>query len=803
MVVRPWSKQVPMLKNYLKIAWRSLIKDRQFTLLNLLGLSTGLACTLLIYLWVVDELHVDKHNAKDAQLFQIMVNQPHEDGIKTGAHTPGLLADALKAEMPEVELATTVVPAEWFSNKGVVSVGETKLKAGGQFVSRDYFDVFTCPFTQGDARAVTGDKNTLALSEEMAVKLFGTQDNVVGKTVKWDEGQFSGLYRVGGVFKSNPRNASNQFDILFNFEQFKARRPGMENWGNSDPHTFVILKSGADLSLFNQKIKHFLQSKSKDNDFQLFAIRYSDKYLHGQFENGVQAGGRITYVRLFSVIALFILVIACINFMNLSTAKATGRMKEVGIKKVVGALRSSLVMQHLSESLMLTFVSLFVAVGIVVLILPEFNSITGKQVALSPDPMLIAATLLITLVTGLLAGSYPAFYLTGFDPVSVLKGKLRNTAGELLVRRGLVVFQFAVSVVFIVSVIVVYRQIQFIQNRNLGYNRDHIIHFEIPLEMDSLKLKAAEAFLGEVKNIPGVVNASSYYHNLTGQHGAISGFEWPGKPAGTDIEFSNLEVGYNFMETTGMTLREGRFFSQNQNARNEIIFNESAIKSMGLKDPVGKTVKFWGMERQIVGVVKDFNFESLYEPVKPCFFQMYPIMPNVMVKIQRGAEEQTIARLRKLFQDRHKGLVFDYQFLDENYKALYAAERRVGVLSQYFAGLAIVISCLGLFGLAAFTAQRRQKEIGIRKVVGASVSNVVVMLSMDFIKLLAIALFIAFPLVGWVMHRWLDNFAFRISLDTVTFLAAAASLALITLATVGYQAVKAAVVNPVKSLRSE
>ena len=792
-----------MIRSYLKIAWRSLIKDRQFTLLNLLGLSTGLACTLLIYLWVVDELRVDKHNAKDAHLFQVMVNQPQEDGVKTGEHTPGLLADALKAEMPEVELATTVVPAEWFSNKGVVSVGETQLKAGGQFVSRDYFDVFTCPFTQGDASAVTGDKNTLALSEEMAEKLFGTGQNVVGKTVKWDEGQFSGLYRVGGVFKSNPRNASNQFDILFNFEQFKARRPGMENWGNSDPNTFVILKSGADLASFNGKIRHFLKTRNKDNDFQLFAIRYSDKYLHGQFENGVQTGGRITYVSLFSVIAVFILVIACINFMNLSTAKASGRMKEVGIKKVVGALRSSLVMQHLSESLMLTFVSLLAATGMVMLLLPEFNNITGKQITLAPDPTLILAALSITLVTGLLAGSYPALYLSGFDPVSVLKGKLKNTAGELLVRRGLVVFQFTVSVIFIVSVIVVYRQIQFIQNRNLGYNRDHLIHFEIPLEMDSLKLKAAEGFLGDVKNTPGVVNASSYYHNLTGKHGAISGFEWPGKPAGTDIEFSNLEVGYNFMETVGMTLREGRFFSQNQNARNEIIFNESAIKSMGLKDPVGKTVKFWGMERQIVGVVKDFNFESLYEPVKPCFFQMYPIMPNVIVKIQSGAEEQTIARLRKLFQDHHKGLVFDYQFLDENYKALYASERRVGVLSRYFAGLAIVISCLGLFGLAAFTAQRRQKEIGIRKVVGASVSNVVLMLSMDFVKLLAIALLIAFPLVGWLMYQWLANFAFRINLDAGIFLFAAAGLAVVTLATVGFQAVKAALMNPVKSLTAE
>lgn len=792
-----------MIRSYFKIAWRNLVKDRQFTFLNLLGLSTGLACTLLIYLWVTDELHVDKYNAKDRQLFQVMANHFNDDGVKTIEHTPGLLADALKAEIPEVEFAATVVPAEWFSGKGVISFKETTFKAGGQFVSKDYFDVFTCPFIDGDPKSVLTDLHTVAVSENLAVKLFGTRQNVIGRVIKWDQAEFTGNYRVGGVFKSNPANATNQFDVLLNFEQFKIRRPGMEKWGNSDPSTFVVLRNGTDTDAFNAKINRFLKTKSKDVDTQLFAIRYSDKYLHGQFENGVQAGGRITYVRLFAMIALFIMVIACINFMNLSTAKASGRIKEVGIKKVVGALRSSLVFQHLTESLLLTFLSLLLAIGFVTLLIPQFNVITGKEINFRPDWPLVSAILVITCITGLLSGSYPALYLSGFSPATVLKGKLKNSVGELLVRRGLVVFQFAVSIIFIVAVIVVYRQIEFIQNKNLGYNRDHLIHFEIPLEMDSLQLKAAESFLGEIRNVSGVVSASSYYHNLTGGHGSISGFEWPGKPAGTNIEFSNLEVGYNFMETMGMALKEGRFFSQNQRAGNEIIFNEAAIRAMGLKDPVGKTVKFWGTERQIVGVVKNFNFESLYESVKPCFFQMYPIMPNVLVKVQGGAEQQTIARIEKIFRDHHKGLVFDYQFLDENYKALYAAERRVAVLSRYFAGLAILISCLGLFGLAAFTAQRRQKEIGIRKVVGASVRDVVVMLSADFLKLLVIALLIAFPLIGWGMYRWLSNFAFRIDLDAGIFVLATVAITGITMATVGYQAIKAALLDPVKSLRSE
>ncbi|MFC5410992.1 permease prefix domain 2-containing transporter [Larkinella bovis] len=791
-----------MFRNHLKIAWRNLLKDRQFTLLNLIGLSTGLACTLLIYLWVNDELQIDKYNEKDDQLFQVMANHFHDDDIKTINHTPGLLADALVAEMPEVEHAVTVVPASWFSSKGVITAGENQLKAGGQFVGKDYFNVFTCPFLQGDKNSIFADNHTVALSEEMAVKLFGSTKDVLGKAVKWNYGEFSGTYRVGGIFANSPANSTEQFDLLFSFNVFFVRRPGMENWGNSDPSTFLILRKGTDLARFNAQIRDFLQTKNKTKT-QLFALKYSDKYLHGQFENGVQTGGRIAYVRLFSTIALFILVIACINFMNLSTAKASGRIKEVGVKKVMGAFRSSLIVQYLGESILMAFLSLVLAVFWLVLLLPQFNAITGKHIRLGFDATLILSILGITLLTGLIAGSYPALYLSGFNPTAVLKGKLKTSVGELLVRKGLVVFQFTVSILFIVSVLVVYRQIDYIQTKNLGYNRDNIIHFEIPLDMDSVKLKSAEAFLGEIKAIPGVLNASSYYHDLIGGHGAISGFEWPGKPAGKDIEFSNLEVGYNFIETVGMELKEGRHFTNGPGSNKEIIFNEAAIKSMGLKAPIGKTVKFWNQERQIIGVVKNFNFESLYEDVKPCFFQVYPVMPNIMVKIQGGTEKTTIAQIQKTFESYNQGLVFDYQFLDENYNALYAAERRIGILSRYFAGLTILISCLGLFGLAAFTAQRRQKEIGIRKVVGATVGNVAVMLSMDFLKLLLIALLIAFPVIGWALSRWLQAFAFHVDLGVGVFIIAGVSITLITLLTVGYQAIKAALANPVRSLRSE
>ncbi|SKB56617.1 ABC transporter permease [Dyadobacter psychrophilus] len=792
-----------MIKNYLKIAWRNLLKERQFTLLNLIGLSTGLACTLLIYLWVNDELHVDKYNEKDDRMYQIMANHKSEDGIKTIQHTAGPLATSLAAEFPEVENAVTVLPASWFSDKGTVTFNDTHLKAGGQFVGRDYFNVFSCPVIDGDAKSLFRDNQTVGISYALALKLFHTTDNIIGKTIKWEHGEFGGMYNIGLIFKENPANATEHFDLLFNFDLYVAKREGMKSWSNSDPNTYVILRQEADSEGFNTKIKAFLTTKDKGTDITLLAVKFSDKYLHGHFENGVQAGGRITYVRLFSIIALFILIIACINFMNLSTAKASGRMKEVGIKKAIGAKRGSLVAQYLGESVMMAFLALFVAIALVFLLLPQFNQVTGKNIILDFDIKMVASALVITLVTGLIAGSYPAFYLSGFNTISVLKGAFKTSVSELWLRKGLVVFQFTISVIFIVSVLVVYRQIKFIQAKNLGYSRDNIIHFEIPMSMDSASLKRSEAFVGQLKELPGVKNVSSYYHDLTGSHGAISDMQWPGKQPGKNVDFANLEVGYNFIETAGMQLKEGRSFSQNSNSQKEIVFNEAAIKSMGLKDPVGKTVKFWDQKRQIVGVVKDFNFESLYEKVKPCFFQTYPVMPNIMVKMQAGTETQTIARVKQTFADFHKGNVFEYQFLDENYNALYASEQRIGILSQYFAGLAILISCLGLFGLAAFTAQRRQKEIGIRKVVGATIQDVTMLLSVDFLKLVMIAMIIAFPLIGWAMNRWLQGFAYHAEIGINVFLISAVSICTLALVTVGYQAIKAAVMDPVKSLKSE
>lgn len=792
-----------MLSNYLKITIRTLVHDKPFTLLNLVGLSTGLACTLLICLWIMDEYRMDRYHKNVDHIYQVMTNLKENGTLTTGEFTAGLLAKTLKESVPDVKYATSVLPSTWFSNRGVLTYGDKKLKARGDYVSRDYFDVFTCPFLEGVSSALFDDLNSVAISEDLAMAVFGRKNDLLGQTIHWDQSEFGGTFKVSGVFANNPPNTSRGYDLLFNYALVLERRPNLLKFSNSDPHTYLVLGSDADLTLIDKKINQVFRLHNQEGDKVLFLARYADKYLYGRYEQGKQAGGRITYVRLFAFIGWFILLLACINFMNLSTARASRRFKELGIRKVVGAGRSKLILQQLGESVFMSLLAGVAALFLMYLFLPSFNELTGKELTFRVYRQLLVPGLLITLFTGLLAGSYPAFYLTGFNPVDVLKGLAKSTFGEFLVRRGLVIFQFVVSVVFITGVWIIQKQLAFIQSKDLGYQRDHLMHFEIPLEFDSVKMSAAADFVRSLNKISGVKNASSYYHNLTGDHGGISDFTWPGKDPDQVIDFANLEVGQNFLQTTGITLKEGRHFSGSPAARNEIIFNETAIRRMGLKDPVGKTVRFWGMERQIIGVANDFNFESLYETIEPCFFQIYPVMPNVMVRIIPGSETQTIDQIGKAFSSFAPGMPFDFQFLDEDYQALYESERRVSSLSKYFAGLAIVISCLGLFGLAAYTAQRRQKEIGIRKVLGATASGVALMISADFIKLITIAIGVAFPLTWWFSHQWLQGFAYRASIGMGVYWLAAAITILITLIAIGFQSLQAAYANPVKSLRNE
>ena len=798
-----------MFRNNFKIAWRNLVKDRQFSLLNLMGLSVGLACALLIFLWLKDETSIDKFHEKDSQLFQVIKTSLNADGtIETHETTPALLAQSMALEIPEVEYAVSVVT----ENTGILSTDGKYIKAKPQFVDTDFLNVFSYPLLSGNKADALSNKHGVVISDKLALKLFISTNNITGKTLLWDgeEEGLDGTYIVTGVIKTPPANASMQFDILFNYSLYYdtyKEKYGLKNWYSNNPQTFLILKKGTGIEQFNRKIRDFANAKFKaahgsvgKYEGIIIVQHYSDKYLHNHYENGVQAGGRIEYVRLFSIIAVFILIIACINFMNLATARASRRIKEVGIKKVIGARRTTLIFQYMVESMLMAFISLMVAILLVSLLLPQFREITGKDLHLYFDRGLISVALTITIITGLLAGSYPALYLSGFGPATVLKGKLSTSAGESWIRKGLVVFQFTISVVLIISVLVVYKQMELIQNRNLGYNKDNIIQFA-----NEGKLRTnLGTFLSEVRKIPGVVNASSMDGDMVGNHSGGGGISWPGQIPGHGIEFDGLDVDGDLMETLGLKMNEGRFFSsQYGNEDDKVIFNEAAITAMGLKNPVGQTVTMWGSKKQIIGVVKDFHFKSLYERVGPFFFRFSHNNGNVLVKIEEGKEKETIAKLGKFYKNYNLGLPFEYKFMDDDYQRLYASEQRVSVLSRYFAIVAIIISCLGLFGLAAFTAQKRQKEIGIRKIVGASVANITVMLSKDFLMLVLIAVLISFPLAWWVMNAWLDNFAYRVNISGWIFLVASASIIFLTLLTISFQSIKAAIANPVKALRTE
>ncbi|MBL7697868.1 MAG: ABC transporter permease [Chitinophagaceae bacterium] len=777
-----------MFKTNLKIAWRNLLKDSQFTFLNILGLSAGLACALLILFWVNDEMRFDKFLDNDNRLYQLLENE--------SPSSSGPLSEIVKKQIQGVEYAAAVAPAEWFSPY-TLSSGDKSIKATGQYVGEDYFNIFSFKLVDGNKNEVLKDRGSIVISDELAKKLFGTAENVVGKPVLFDEDT---TFHVSGVFQKIPLQSSQQFDFVLSFKYFQQKKPWAATW-DKGPRNYVLLTKGTDINAFNKIIANVVSANTGDS-ITVSAVKYSDVYLYGLYDGanyGTSGKGRIQYVRLFSVLAIFILVIACINFMNLSTAKASRRLKEIGIKKVIGAERKHLIMQFLTESLLLTLLATVFAVIIALSLLPAFNSITGKQISLHFDPAIVIYFVPVILCTGLLAGSYPALYLSKFNPLSVLKGKIATSLAEVLSRKGLVVFQFTLSTILIVAVMIIYQQVQFIQSTDIGYRKDNVIR--LPVEGN---IKGREkTFIAELKNIPGVANATSAYHKIVGRGYGHSGMKWPGKNPNDNVFFEAFEVDYDFVETMGMQMKEGRTFSRSFGGdSSKIILNEKAVEAMRLKNPVGQTIIRFGHPVEIIGVVKDFRYESLHQPIHPAYLFLWP-GGTIFARVRSDNQPKTIAAIEKLYERYNPGYPFTFSFLDEAYQKQYDSELRVSALSKYFAGLAIIISCLGLFGLAAFTAQKRRKEIGVRKVVGASVANITAMLSKEFLRLTVISLIIALPVAWWLMSSWLENFAYRINITPSIFLVTAVAVILITVLTVSFQTIKAALANPVKSLRTE
>ncbi|MBX2877552.1 MAG: ABC transporter permease [Saprospiraceae bacterium] len=795
-----------MFKHNLLISWRSFKKDRSTFLINLLGLSTGLTCALLIFMWVQDEQMMDKFHEKDAQLFQVLQKSGRPGDMMVGDWTPGPLAQALKEVFPEVEYATTVKQGSNYD--GVITYEDKHIRAKPQYVEQDYFNMLTYPLLYGSKDQVLADKYAIVISEELALKLFSSTKEAVGKTIIWDKkagfgADYGGPFTISGVFETLPSNNTMDFDVLFNYAFFLDASPSVGRWENNQASTLLTLREGTDVQAFDQKITSLIASK-REYSTDYFLVKYSSQYLHGVYENGVQAGGRIQYVRLFSLISLLILLMASINFMNLSTAKASIRMKEIGVKKTLGADRSQLIVQFITESLLISCLALVIAITIIVAFLPQFNFITGKSLQLQPNLDLLGYFLGITLLTGLLSSTYPALYLSKFKPIEIMQRKLRAGLGELWVRKGLVILQFSISVILIVSVLVIYQQMNFIQSKNLGYDRENILS----LKKEGALEEDLERFLSELRALPEVVTATNSGNVLVGLENLSGGLYWEGKGEDEQLMIDQFAVNYDFLETFGIKLSMGRSFSREFGAEEtKVILNEAAVHSMSLEEPLGEKLTFWRKQVEVVGVTENFQYQSLYHTVRPCIFILFEEGENygdqIWIKIAAGQEKNAIKSIASIYDQFNPGHPFEYGFVDEEYQMLYESEKKVAVLSKYFALLAILISCLGLFGLALYSVEKKKKEISVRKVLGATGIQIIGLLSSHYAKMLVVALMIALPLSYWGAHTWLSSFAFRIELEWWFFgLAILATFVLIWVS-IGWQTIRAARLNPVENLSSE
>jgi len=791
-----------MFKNYLKIAWRNMAKNKAHSLINVSGLAAGLVCSLLILLWVNDERNVDAFHQHKDRLFTVY--QTLYDGHNANAvyGTPGPLADELKKTIPEVEYASG-----WgFGGQHMFKSGNKLLKLDGNSAQPDFFKMFSYPLLEGNAENALNTPSSLAISRKMAVDFFGSPAAAAGKTLRFDNRKD---FTVSAVFEDLPANSSQHFEYLTNWFEFLQENPWATVMSNIGPGTYVQLKAGSDPALVNQKIAHFFdrfhpdQPKDKTAPPQLTLQPYSEVYLHGNFVNGKVAGGRIGYVNLFSIVAVFILLIACINFMNLATARSLKRAKEIGVRKVAGALRSSLIQQFIIESLWVTFLAVLIALGLLVFLLPMFNQLTGKQIGWPFHEWSFWLELAaVTISTGLLSGSYPALFLSSFKPVKVLKGTFKMGGGAGMFRKGLVVFQFVLSVILIISTLMVSRQVNYLQSVNLGYDRENLVY--IPLEG---KLGSQyEVFKQEALKMPGIQSVTLTSSTPTLIRQSDAAIDWTGAGPNHNVQFTYTYAGYDFTKALKLTLVDGRDFSREFPSDSAgFLINQSALKLIGYKNPIGKRLKFRGREGHIIGVLKDFHFSSLHDPIEPL---VVPFGENLtsgsaLVRTLPGQTKQAITSLGTLCKQLNPDFSFSYAFSDEEYNKLYKNEQLVGNLADSFAVLAIFISCLGLLGLAMFTAEQRTKEIGIRKVLGAGVGSLFGLLTAEFLKLILIALLIGSPLAWYALNKWLESFAYHAVVQWWLFALSAGLIVLTAMATVSFQAIKSAVANPIKSLRSE
>ena len=802
-----------MFKNYFKISFRNIIRNKAFSAINIVGLALGMSCFLFIFLWVQDERSIDNfHTIKNLyNVYQTTYAHEEVDGQYT---TPvrftddrrHILLEDIQESIPEIKhvnFYATGYELPW-GHPEIFQVGEEIHKLEGSRAGADFFTMFNYPLIAGGKENALKDINSIAISRKMAALFFESPEEAIGKSIRY-ENQFD--FTITAVFEDITSKSSLQFDFLLNWEFHNKRSDG---WASHVVLTTVQLAENADVeqveSTINRSIQTYLD-QDESIKIEVGLQPFKDKYLVSNFENGKPSGGRIEYIRLFISVAIFILIIACINFMNLSTARATKRAKEVGVRKVVGSSRKHLIGQFLGESISLAFLSLLLSLLLIQVFLPSFNQFTGKQVNLPfSEPKYWAVLVGLMLVTGFFAGSYPALYLASLKPVQVLKGNVRSTRSATWFRKGLVVFQFSLSILLLIGTLVVTRQTNYVQNSHLGYDRENLIY--VRTEGELTKQPKYNIFKNEASKLPGVAlvdRSTAVPHAM--EFEIADPINWEGKQEGAVVNFKPFSVGFDFTKIMKLKLVEGRYFSRHiaTDSAEAFLVNEAAVKQMGMKDPIGKWVSAWNKKGRIIGVLRDYHTHSFHEPIKPVIMDVkeYEYFGVVLIRTEPGRTKEALAGLKKVYKDINPNYPFAYQFLDQEYAKLYQSEQVVTKLSNVFALLAIVVSCLGLLGLAMFSSEQRIKEIGIRKVLGASVSSIVALFSKDFLQLVGISFVVAAPVSWFFMKEWLQSFAYRIDIQWWMFASAGTLVLLIALLTISFQSIKAASANPVDSLRSE
>lgn len=783
-----------MIKNYLKIAWRNLSRNKSFTITNLLGLTIGITCTIFIFLWVNDELTFDKFNTRYKNIYQVIANRDFKNNIFTDQNMVFPLAKSLETAHSQIKNA---VMSSYTSPQQFV-YGQTKLKKNLAVVGGRYFDMFTCRFIKGNPQTALNAPNSLVLTESTAKSFFGTSDPI-NKAIKINDQ----LLKVTAVIADMPGNSSRQFEALSAFDPADPQvKNAMNEWQNSSYSVYIETTANPDVATIEKAINKIMFFHNHDKISTYFIVPMSKWHLYSDYKNGKIVGGPIEYVRLFTIIAIIILLIACINFMNLSTARSEKRAKEVGIRKTLGSDKKQLVMQFYAESLMLSLAAFALSVVAVYLLMPAFNSMVQKQLTLNlSDPLLWAGGVIIILFTGIMAGSYPALYLSSFNPVKVLKGTFAAGKSAVLPRRILVVGQFVISIFLIAATLIIYKQIQHVKDRDLGYNANNLIMMPSTQNTDKSFHSIKDDMLksGLVKE---VTRTSSPITDIWWRSPSPS---YEGMPTDSKIIFSGIQTDVDFTKTMGIKVLQGQDFQGTPSDSSSMMLNKAAAAAMHVKNPVGMEMRYGPKKYTVIGVIDNVVMTSPYAPVEPLMvYYSGRGSSYITTRLKDGVSPQKAIELyKKIYAEYSPADIFEYQFVDQEFGKKFAGEELIGNITNIFAGLAIFICCIGLAGLASFTIEKRFREIGIRKVLGATIQQLLLLIATEFLKLVAIAFVIAVPVTWWMMHNWLQKYDYRIDIGAWMFGVVGGLILLLTMAVVSANTLSAATANPVKSLRSE